>query len=114
MPGSHDGSYGFGWTSDRRIVYTSETSGNSDIWTANSDGTNKKQLTSNAHLNAQPAVTSDGRYIVFQSNRTGADHIWRMDIDGGNQKQLTFGAVERAPACSPDSKWVVYTAWETG
>ncbi|HSE36533.1 MAG TPA: protein kinase, partial [Blastocatellia bacterium] len=114
MPGRHDGNYGFAWTPDGKIVFTRETSGNSDIWIANADGTNQKQLTTNAHQNVSPTVTNDGRYIVLQSNRSGADHIWRMDIDGGNQKQLTFGPVERAPGCSPDSKWVVYHGWETG
>jgi eukaryotic-like serine/threonine-protein kinase len=114
MPGRHDGRYGFAWTPDRRIVYTRETNGNSDIWIANADGTNQKQLTTDSHQDISPTVTSDGRYIVFQSNRAGADHIWRMDIDGGNQKQLTFGPVEREPGCSPDSKWVVYHGWESG
>jgi Tol biopolymer transport system component len=37
-----------------------------------------------------------------------------MDIDGGNQKQLTFGAVEQVPSCSPNSKWVLFNAWDTG
>jgi Tol biopolymer transport system component len=37
-----------------------------------------------------------------------------MDLDGSNQKQLTSGKVEEGPSCSPDSKWVVYTAYETG
>lgn len=114
MPGRHDGFYGIAWTPDGRIVYTRETRGNSDIWIANADGTNQRQLTTDVHQDVRPAVTNDGRYIVFQSNRAGADHIWRMDIDGGNQKQLTFGQIERIPICSPDAKWVVYMAWESG
>jgi eukaryotic-like serine/threonine-protein kinase len=114
MPGRHDGFYGMAWTPDGRIVYTRETSGNSDIWIANADGTNQRQLTTDAHQDVRPVVTNDGRYIVFQSNRAGTDHIWRMDIDGSNQKQMTFGQVERIPICSPDAEWVVYMAWESG
>jgi serine/threonine protein kinase len=112
MAGRHDGFYGFTWAPDGKIVYTRETSGNSDIWIANRDGTKQKQLTIDAHQNVWPAVTSEGRYIVFQSNRTGSDHIWRMDIDGGNQKQLTFGTGESFPSCSTD--WVVYKTVESG
>ena len=113
MPGRHDGFYGFDWTPDGSIVFTRETNGSSDIWIANADGTNQKQLTTDAH-DVWPVVTSDGRYIVFQSNRAGSDHVWRMDIDGSNQRPLTLGAAERDPDCSPDSKWVVFTSWKTG
>jgi len=33
-----------------------------------------------------------------------------MDLDGGNAKQLTNRAGAYYAQCSPDSKWVVYTA----
>ncbi len=112
--GRYDGRSGITWTPDDRIVYTSVTSTNSDIWIMNADGTNQKQLTTDVHNDVYPSVTADGRYIVFQSNRTGSDHIWRMDIDGNNQKQLTFGVTEKSPNCSPDSKWVIFEASDSG
>ena len=114
MPSTHDGYYGVAWAPDGKIVYTSETRGNSDIWIANADGTNQRQLTTDVHQDTRPAVTNDGRYIVFVSNRDGADHIWRMDIDGNNQIQLTVGAKAGHPSCSPDSRWVVYHALASG
>jgi len=78
----------------------------------NSDGSNQKQLTSDAGINIWPTVSSDGRYIVFCSNRgvgISTLNVWRMGIDGSNPKQLTKGDGEFWPVCSPDGKWVVYT-----
>src|SRR5215471_8859156 len=97
----------------RKIVYTSETSGNSNIWITDADGTNRKQLTTDSHQNTSPVVTSDGLFVVFSSDRGGTYHIWRMDVDGNNQKQLTFGE-ESAPCSTPDGRWVVYSGREVG
>jgi len=98
------------WSPDGRIAYFSFADGN--IWLMESDGSNRKQLTSNAGGNALPLFSSDGHYIVFNSDRTGSWQIWRMDSDGNSPKQLTDSPFQAsAPDCSPDGKWVVYSKW---
>jgi eukaryotic-like serine/threonine-protein kinase len=75
-----------------------------------SDGSNPKQLTSNAGGNFIPRVSPDGHHIVFHSDRAGSFQIWRMESDGNNPKQLTDSPlVNFGPDCSPDGKWVVYS-----
>jgi serine/threonine protein kinase len=101
---------GPGWTPDGKIVYTSNASGNFDIWIMDQGGANPRQLTANQGQNWYSTLTADGRYIVFLSDRSGSTHIWRMDNDGGNPKQLTNGNGETWPYCSPDGKWVVYVS----
>lgn len=96
------------WMPDERIVYDYGSRVGSDLWTANADGTEPRQLIFNAGFNDWPAVSPDGRSIVFQSDRTGSQHLWRMDADGGNQTQLTNGYAERNATISPDGKWVYY------
>jgi Tol biopolymer transport system component len=95
------------WSPDGSIVYSAD----GNIWLMGSDGSNSKQLTSNAGgANSYPLVSHDGHYILFDSERTGSDQIWRMDSDGNNPKQLTNVPFQdyRHPDCSPDGKWVVY------
>lgn len=101
------------WTADAKLVCMSDESGTFDIWIMDGEGKNKKQLTSNAGVNAYPSVAADGSYIVFNSNR-GNDpnvfQVWRMNLDGSNAKQLTQGTSAFYPTISPDGKWVVYAA----
>ncbi len=100
------------WTPDGKIVYSSDASGNYDLWIMDGDGRNQKQLTSDAGANFNPVVSPDGRYIAFFSDRKDNRHsIWRMDIDGSNPKQLTNGSYDRNPTFSPDGKWVIYTSF---
>jgi Tol biopolymer transport system component/DNA-binding winged helix-turn-helix (wHTH) protein len=96
------------WTSDGKIVYVSRSGVGWDIWLANADGTEPRQLTFNSGVNDYPAASPDGRYVVFHSDRTGADHLWRMNSDGSNQVQLTDGYAERNAVISPDGRWVYY------
>jgi len=98
------------WVPNGRIVYTSNESGNPDIWITDPDGKNRQQLTANRGANVSPVVTADGRYIVFVNWQEGRKNVWRMNVDGSNPTQLTTGLSEGFPALSPDSHWVVYTS----
>lgn len=105
---------GMTWAPDGRIFYSSNATGNPDIWVMEADGANLKQLTFDARGDFLPQITSDGRYMVFVSERNGMTNIWRADIDGSNPKQLTEGKGEFTPSLSPDGRWVVYFTNENG
>ncbi len=99
---------GVAWTPDGRVVYSTETGGNWDIWIMSADGTSRRQLTNGAGHNLDPQVSPDGRYIAFTSTRSGKVDIWRMDLQGGNALQLTRDVFAVTPSFSPDSRWVVF------
>jgi len=97
------------WAPDGRILYTSNASGNDDIWITNADGTSQKQLTADPRIDQAPEVSPDGRYIVFLSDRSGVPHLWRMNIDGSDQRQLgNSQGGEQSARFSPDGRWLVY------
>jgi TolB protein len=53
--------------------------------------------------------------MVFVSDRTGNKELYVSDYDGFNVHQLTSnGSINRAPACSPDGRWLVYTSYRRG
>ena len=106
--GRGDGQNGLAWTSDGRIVYGSVVSGKPEIWIADADGGNARQLTTGDGASTQPSVTKDGRYIVFQRFiRNGGAYVWRIGVDGSDPKQLTQGGVETGPRAGTD--FVYYT-----
>jgi serine/threonine protein kinase/Tol biopolymer transport system component len=112
--GKSEGEDGLSWMSDGRIVYDSEASGSANIWVADADGKNQKQLTNDTGNNHTPSATPDGRYILFVSNRAGTQNVWRMDADGGNQVQLSHGSNEFWVRATPDSRWAIYTSTDSG
>lgn len=113
-PTKSDGYHGLSWTPDGKIVFASSASGNQDLWIMDSDGTNRRQLTSGAGANYQPAVTPDGHYVVFASTRSGSQDLWRLNLTRGDLTQLTSGSAADWPQCSPDGRWVVYKSYASG
>ncbi len=103
------------WTPDDRIVFDSEAGSAYAISIMNVNGANQKRLSGEPNREATigyATATPDGRYILYFSDLAGARNIWRMNSDGSNPVQLTKGTGEDHPACSPDSKWVVFTKQE--
>jgi Tol biopolymer transport system component len=60
-----------------------------DIFVANPDGSDLKQLTTTPGYDAEATFSIDGKKIVFTSLRNGDLDIYIMDADGTNVKQLT-------------------------
>ena len=82
--------------------------GPGEIWVADTNGTNPKQLTFIGGDTRDPQWSPDGSKIVFDSQKASPPQIYVMNADGSNLKQLTMkGASD--PAWSPDGKHIVYT-----
>lgn len=83
-----------------------------DIYRANSDGSNLIALTDNPKYDAEPIVSSDGKWLVFGSQREGDFDVYRMDVDGGNIRRLTDTAgYDGGPWISPDGSKIAWRAW---
>lgn len=112
MPASGD-TWGIAWTPDGRIVYSSDHSGDAQIWIMNSDGSDANQLTNDRGPRFVPAVSPDGRYVVHASPLNGGE-IVRIDISGGDPRVLANDPGADNPHVSPDGKWVLYSAFIAG
>jgi Tol biopolymer transport system component len=74
-----------------RIVFVSLSSGEAQIYLANADGGNVRQLTTGS-TNAQPAWSPDGTKLLFNSNRGSPNgtvyELYVMNADGTEQKLI--------------------------
>ncbi len=70
------------------IGFVSRKSGNDEIYTMHSDGTNVTNLTNNPSNDGNPIWSPDGKRIAFESNRDGHVHIFTMNTDGSGVVQL--------------------------
>jgi TolB protein len=83
-----------------------------DIFTANPDGSDLKQLTHTPGYDAEATISQDGKKIVFTSLRNGDLDIYTMDANGKHVKQLTHElGYDGGPVFSPDRKWIAYRAY---
>jgi TolB protein len=89
------------WSPDgATIAYSSDVSGNWEIWTMSADGSSSTQLTTTRGKNQlAPSYSPDGKWIAYASNVSGNYDIWIMKADGSAQTQLTSDKHEVADPC---------------
>ena len=80
-----------------------------DIFVANEDGGNLRQLTYEKGYDAEATVSLTGDKVVFTSTRNGDLDIYTMDLDGSNVKQLTDElGYDGGPFFSADGTKIIY------
>lgn len=115
---------------DRRILYSSTSAfdpncpppvdrslgyvwplGHFEMYTANPDGSDTRQLTNNGAYNAEGTASPDGKQILFTSTRDGDIELYVMRSDGSDVRRLTHRVgYDGGAFFSPDSKHIVWRA----
>ena len=89
-----------------RIAYTSDISGNLDIYVINIRGGNPLKITGSDAADHQPDWFPDGSFIAFTSERKGNKDIWKTGQLGGGATLLIENAT--CPAVSPDGSMIAF------
>lgn len=89
----------------RFAVFSSNRSGNFNIWKMDLANEEQTPLTQGAEIDSQPMCSPDGQWVVFRSLRQGKSTFWRVPTSGGaaiqlSDKSATLGAI------SPDGTLV--------
>src|SRR4030095_8883763 len=95
------------WSPDGKLIaFSSNRSGQFQIWTAKPDGTNPVQLTSiRADYMGEPRWSPDGKNLAFVS--FPGPRIWITSLA---EREPTPFANGQSPAWSPDGKRIAYTS----
>jgi Tol biopolymer transport system component len=98
----------------RWIVFSSDRSGNLDLWRISLADGELQRLTDDPAEDWDPAMSPDGAHIIFSSNRTGRFQIWMAEADGSSPRQVTDVENAQNPTMTADGHWIVYTRQDAG
>ena len=100
----------------RTIAFRKMLDVNSEVFIADADGSNLKNLTDHPAFEGWPAWSPDSRRIAFGANRNSSYQIFVMNADGSNVRLVanTEGRAT-APKWTPDGRTIYFTnCWKTG
>ncbi|HKF26560.1 MAG TPA: winged helix-turn-helix domain-containing protein [Candidatus Acidoferrum sp.] len=98
----------------QKLAFMSDRTGTMEIWVADQDGKNAKQLTAVGNAGT-PRWSPDGKSVVFDANRKNASSIYTIAPEGGEARLLTADDYEnRCPSWSRDGKWIYFASRRTG
>ncbi len=81
-----------------RVYFTSTRDGNSEIYSANTDGSDVRRITRHPAIDVSPACGPGGR-IAFVSTRHGSPQIFVMNGNGSGVRRVTFrGSHNQTPS----------------
>jgi TolB protein len=114
-----------------KIVFTSDRSGDLELWTMDLDGKNQKQVTSGLGYDGGAFFSPDGKKLVFRSSRPTSEEevkeykellakglvapttmeIYTCNVDGTDLKQVTkLGKANWAPFYHPGGKKIIFSS----
>ena len=114
-----------------KIVFTSDRSGDLELWTMNIDGSNQKQITKGLGYDGGAFFSPDGKRLVFRASRPTTPEevaeykellkkglvapttmeIYTCKVDGSDLKQVTkLGKANWAPFFHPSGKKIIFSS----
>jgi TolB protein len=98
------------WSPDgRTLAVALSTTGNTQIFQVNADGSGLRRLTLGSSIDTEPAYSPDGNTIYFTSDRGGQPQMSAKGESAGQAQRVTFtGNYNTSPRVSPDGKQIAY------
>lgn len=114
-----------------KIVYTSKSSGDLDLWSMNPDGSDKKQLTTSEGYDGGAFFSPNGGKMVWRAHHPADGpalaryrellaqdltapmkmELFVANSNGGEARQITnFGCASFAPQFTPDGKRIIFAS----
>jgi TolB protein len=114
-----------------KIVFTSDRSGDLELWIMDINGKNQKQITKDLGYDGGAFFSPDGKKLVFRASRPNSEEeikeykyyldkhlvaptnmeIFTCNIDGSDLQQIThLGKANWAPFYTPDGKKIIFSS----
>ncbi|MEI8309927.1 MAG: biopolymer transporter Tol, partial [Verrucomicrobiota bacterium] len=86
-----------------KIAFCASRTGRKEIYTADYDGANVKQLTNDGGISVAPAISHDGSKLAYTGYQSGYADIYLIDLNSGARSRIIkFPGTNSGAAFSPD------------
>jgi len=86
-----------------KIAFASTRTGRKEIYTADYDGANVKQITNDGSISVAPAISPDGSKLAYTGYQSGYADIYLVDLATGSRNRIIkFPGTNSGAAFSPD------------
>lgn len=86
-----------------KIAFVSNRTGRKEIYTADYDGANVKQMTNDGSISVAPALSPDGSKLAYTGYQSGYADIYLIDLASGARNRIVkFPGTNSGASFSPD------------
>jgi len=102
------------WSGGGQIVFSSNKSGNFDLWAVPASGGPAVQITKGDEDEMAPKISADGKKLIYRQLQP-IGQIWIAKLDGSGARQVTPEGRQRwSPCFSPDGRQIAFVSPEPG
>ncbi|MBI3754353.1 MAG: Tol-Pal system beta propeller repeat protein TolB [Deltaproteobacteria bacterium] len=100
---------------DTKLLFTSGISGGKEIFLADYDGYNLRQITKNRSINLSPQWSPDGKKILYTSYKEGRPCLYMLELATGREIRLAgYPGINISARWSPMGKEIAMTLSKDG
>jgi TolB protein len=98
-----------------KITFIATRSGKKEVYVADYDGSNARQLTHDGVISVHPSISSDGRRIAYTGYQSGYPDVYVIDIGSGARNRIVnFPGTNSGASFSPDGGRIALSVSKDG
>jgi len=98
-----------------KIAFIATRSGKKEVYLADYDGSNTRQMTHDGVISVHPSISPDGRSIAYTGYQSGYPDVYVIDLaSGARSKIVNFPGTNSGAAFSPDGNRIALSVSKDG